>query len=64
HPFKPADLDFAGDEPVLMTEKDAVKLRGAARPQWWVLPVSARLDPAFGDWLLGRVNEWRRPKAA
>jgi len=28
--------------------KDAVKLRHAARPEWWVLPVSAKLDPAFG----------------
>ncbi len=64
HPFKPADLDFAGDEPVLMRDTAALKWRGAPRPQWWVLPVSARLDPAFGDWLLGRVNEWRRPKAA
>ena len=64
HPFKPEDLAFAGEEPVVMTEKDAVKLRHAARPNWWVLPVTARLDAAFGDWLLGRVNEWRRSKAA
>jgi tetraacyldisaccharide 4'-kinase len=64
HPFKPEDLAFAGDEPVVMTEKDAVKLRHAARPSWWVLPVTARPDAAFGDWLLGRVNEWRRSKAA
>jgi tetraacyldisaccharide 4'-kinase len=64
HPFRPQDLDFAGGAPVLMTEKDAVKLRHAARPNWWVLPVSARLDPAFGDWLLGRLDEWRRSQAA
>jgi len=64
HPFRAADLDFGDDAPVLLTEKDAVKLRHAARPNWWVLPVTARLDPAFGDWLLGKMNEWRRPKAA
>jgi tetraacyldisaccharide 4'-kinase len=64
HPFRPEDLAFAGEEPVVMTEKDAVKLRHAARPSWWVLPVTARPDAAFGDWLLGRVNEWRRSKAA
>lgn len=64
HPFRPEDLEFGDGAPVLMTEKDAVKLRHAARPNWWVLPVTARLDPAFGDWLLGKVNEWRRPKAA
>jgi tetraacyldisaccharide 4'-kinase len=64
HPFRPQDLEFGDDAPVLLTEKDAVKLRHAARPDWWVLPVTARLDPAFGDWLLEKVNEWRRPKAA
>jgi len=64
HPFRARDLEFGDQAPVLLTEKDAVKLRHAARPNWWVLPVTARLDPAFGDWLLGKVDEWRRSKAA
>jgi tetraacyldisaccharide 4'-kinase len=64
HPFTPRDLEFGDDAPVLLTEKDAVKLRGVARPGWWVLPVSAQLDPAFGTWLLGKLDEWRRSKAA
>ena len=64
HPFRPADLEFGDDAPVVMTEKDAVKLRHAARPNWWVLPVTARLNPAFGGWLLGKLDEWRRSKAA
>lgn len=64
HPFRPEDLAFAGEETVVMTEKDAVKLRHAARPSWWVLPITARPDAAFGDWLLGRLNEWRRSQAA
>jgi tetraacyldisaccharide 4'-kinase len=64
HAFTPRDLDFGDELPVLMTEKDAVKLRHAARPGWWVLPVTARPDAAFGDWLLGKTNEWRRSKAA
>lgn len=64
HPFRATDLEFGDEAPVLLTEKDAVKLRHTARPNWWVLPVTARLDPAFGDWLLGKMNEWRRPKAA
>jgi tetraacyldisaccharide 4'-kinase len=63
HPFTPQDLAFAGDEPVVMTEKDAVKLRHAARPTWWVLPVTAQPDPAFGEWLLGKLDE-HRSKAA
>jgi tetraacyldisaccharide 4'-kinase len=63
YPFTPADLDFGAGAEVVMTEKDAVKLRRAPRPDWWVLPVTARLDPAFGDWLLEKLNEWRRSKA-
>jgi len=64
HRFGPRDLEFGDELPVMLTEKDAVKLRSAARPNWWVLPVSARLDPAFGAWLLGKLDEWRRSKAA
>ena len=64
HPFTPRELDFGDGLPVMLTEKDAVKLRHAAQPSWWVLPVTAKLDPAFGGWLLGRLDEWRRSKAA
>ena len=64
HPFTPQDLEFAGDAAVVMTEKDAVKLRRSARPNWWVLPVSAELDPAFGDWLSGRLDGFRRRSTA
>jgi len=64
HAFTPRDLEFGDGLPVLMTEKDAVKLRHAARPEWWVLPVTARLDAAFGNWLLRKTDEWRRSKTA
>ena len=63
HAFRPQDLEFGDDAAVLMTEKDAVKLRSAPRANWWVLPVTAQLDPAFGAWLLGRLDG-RRSKAA
>jgi tetraacyldisaccharide 4'-kinase len=63
HPFTPRDLEFGDEAPVMMTEKDAVKLRSAPRANWWVLPVTAKLDPAFGGWLLGRLDG-RRSKAA
>jgi tetraacyldisaccharide 4'-kinase len=64
HRFAPKDLEFGDDAPVLMTEKDAVKLRHAARGNWWVLPVTAELDAAFGDWLSKRLDGFRRSKAA
>jgi tetraacyldisaccharide 4'-kinase len=64
HRFTPRDLEFGDDVPVMLTEKDAVKLRSVARPHWWVLPVTAKLDPAFGAWLSEKLDEWRRSKAA
>jgi len=64
HRFTPRELEFGDEAPVMLTEKDAVKLRSAAQPHWWVLPVSAKLDPAFGVWLLGKLDDWRRSKAA
>jgi tetraacyldisaccharide 4'-kinase len=64
HRFSPHELEFGDEAPVMLTEKDAVKLRSVARPNWWVLPVSAKLDPQFGAWLLGKLDEWRRSKAA
>ncbi len=64
HRFTEKDLEFGDAAPVLMTEKDAVKLRRTAKPNWWVLPVTAELDPAFGDWLTKRLDGLRRSKAA
>jgi tetraacyldisaccharide 4'-kinase len=64
HPFRAQDLEFGDELPVMLTEKDAVKLRSRSQAHWWVLPVSANLDPAFGPWLLGKLDEWRRSKAA
>ena len=64
HRFSAGELEFGDALPVLMTEKDAVKLRRHARPNWWVLPVTANLAPAFGDWLLRELDGRRRSKAA
>ena len=64
HRFTPRDLEFGDEAPVMMTEKDAVKLRHAARANWWVLPVSAELEPAFADWLSGRLDGLRRRSKA
>jgi tetraacyldisaccharide 4'-kinase len=64
HPFSAGELEFDDGLPVILTEKDAVKLRSRARPEWWVLPVSAKLDTGFGAWLLGKLDECRRSKAA
>ena len=56
HRLTPEELEFGDEAPVMMTEKDAVKLRRYGRANWWVLPVTARLDPAFGAWLIGKLR--------
>jgi tetraacyldisaccharide 4'-kinase len=65
HAFAAADLDFGDADPVVVTEKDAVKLKRIAqenpRLELWVFPVSAVLDPAFERWLLETLGG---PKAA
>ena len=55
HLFRPEDLRFPQDLPVLMTEKDAIKCRRFASENWWVAPVSAQLDPEFEEQLLRRL---------
>lgn len=50
--FEEKDLTFAGQLPLLMTEKDAVKCRFFARPQHWYVPIQAKLPPAFEETLL------------
>jgi len=63
HRFVPADLDFADDLPVLMTDKDAVKCLAFALPHWWRVPVRADLPDTFYAALverIGRVQAARR----
>jgi len=56
HQFAAADLAFADDLPVLMTDKDAVKCQRFAQPHWWRVPVHAELPPAFFDALVQRIE--------
>ena len=60
HGFVPADLDFADGLPLLMTDKDAVKCRRFARPQWWRVPVQADLPQVFYEALGERLEGLRR----
>jgi tetraacyldisaccharide 4'-kinase len=60
HAFGARDFAFGDNDPVVMTEKDAVKCRrivGQNSPaQFWVFPVSASLDPGFERRLLERLG--------
>lgn len=63
HPFAdhrryaPGDLDFGDGLPVLMTEKDAIKCGGFARPDWWGVPVTAALPESFFDAVTARLGD-------
>jgi len=52
HAYREADLDFADDAPIAMTEKDAVKCAAFATARMWVLPVDATLDGSIADLIL------------
>lgn len=47
HKYTEDDLQIAGDAPILMTEKDAVKCRRFAKPNHWYVQVDAQLHDTF-----------------
>ncbi|UCV04792.1 tetraacyldisaccharide 4'-kinase [Dechloromonas denitrificans] len=56
HAYSAADLAFAGDGILLMTEKDAVKCAGLTAGETWVLPVEAELSPALIELILEKLH--------
>lgn len=55
HAFRPEEISFDDEFPVLMTEKDAVKCIEFAQARHWFIPVNAQLAPEFGADLLARL---------
>jgi tetraacyldisaccharide 4'-kinase len=55
HRYLSGELDFAGVEAVVMTEKDAIKCRSFARDNWWMLPVDARVDSGLLEVVLKKI---------
>ena len=43
-------------QPIVMTEKDAVKCRRFARPNWWYLAIDVRLTTGFLERVTGQVQ--------
>jgi tetraacyldisaccharide 4'-kinase len=56
HPFAPADVRFDDDQPVLMTEKDAIKCVAFADGRHWFVPVRAQLPREFFDAVAAKVR--------
>ena len=59
-----ADISFADERPVLMTEKDAVKCAGIAGPHHWYVPVTASFDGGESNALLDIVTQAIHRRAA
>ena len=55
HHFSVDDITFS-DEPVLMTEKDAVKCNKFATNHHWYLPVNAVLSDSFADAVVNKIR--------
>jgi tetraacyldisaccharide 4'-kinase len=56
HPFSAADLAFADDLPILMTEKDAVRCRAFASSRMWSVPASAHFEEPAAEALLEGIR--------
>ncbi|MEI6860376.1 MAG: tetraacyldisaccharide 4'-kinase [Shewanella sp.] len=54
-------IQIAGEHPILMTEKDAVKCRDFAKDNWWYLAVDAKLPIKFESDLMDKVH-WAMKK--
>lgn len=57
HPYEAGDLEFAGANQVMMTEKDAVKYRLFTGNRHWFIPVTASLPDAFGPKLTASLEK-------
>lgn len=55
--YQPADLAFADDGIVFMTEKDAVKCERFARENWWYIQLETILPEEFGANLLNLLGK-------
>lgn len=55
--YRPEDLEFGDDRPVIMTEKDAVKCEPFAKPNYWVLTVSAQPGSDLAERILQHLKE-------
>ncbi len=58
--FRPEDVDFGDQLPVLMTEKDAVKCIGFAEQHFWYVPVQAKPQPVFVHKLQQLINLFKK----
>ncbi len=61
HPFSAADAASWPGQPIVMTEKDAVKCEAFAGEDYWYVPVTAQMDPHFEQRLAERLATLASP---
>ncbi len=59
HRFVPADFETAGEEPKILTAKDAVKCESFGLADAWVLPVSAEIEAGAAERILEKLKHGR-----
>lgn len=59
HIYNKQDIHFADENPVLMTEKDAVKCQAFANDNHWYVPARAEVNENFGKSLLTLLSKDR-----
>jgi tetraacyldisaccharide 4'-kinase len=57
HAYTSGDLQTEAVDAILMTEKDAVKCRAFAEPNWWYLAVDAVVDHALVERVLEKLRK-------
>jgi tetraacyldisaccharide 4'-kinase len=62
HQYNQEDFDFAAEDCVVMTEKDAVKCQSFAKQNWYYLVVEAGLDEIFWQEFMQKVKSIRVQK--
>lgn len=60
HDYRGDELELPGEDPVLLTEKDAVKAARFASPRVYAVPVEAELPAEFADRLHAQLHRARR----
>tara|TARA_R110002049_G_scaffold136067_1_gene295723 strand:- start:467 stop:1456 length:990 start_codon:yes stop_codon:yes gene_type:complete len=55
HPFQAQDLNFDDNQPILMTEKDAVKCQRFANSNTWYIPIEATISGKLNQHILQKL---------
>jgi len=55
--FEQLNALLGAEQTLLMTEKDAVKCRSFAQPNWWYLPVNAQISDSDTARLLAKIHQ-------